>query len=65
MGLLESNQAHADSTVPGFVGWWLRYTDAERAEGIRRLERALRYCRGWAADLAPGLRRHIERLRRM
>jgi hypothetical protein len=64
MGLLESNQEHADSTVPGFVPWHERCTSAERIEGIKRLERALCFCRGRAADLAPHLREHIKRLQR-
>jgi hypothetical protein len=65
MGLLENNQQHADSMAQGFIPWWDRCTPEQLAEGIRRLERALLFCRGRAADLAPGLRRHIARLRRI
>ena len=65
MGLLEHNQAWADSGRPGFVPWWMRCTPVERQEGIRRLKRALLFCRGRAADLAPHLREHIKKLERI
>jgi hypothetical protein len=65
MSLLEQNQVYVDSHPVGFIPWWDRCTPEQLAEGIRRLEHALLFCRGRAADLAPGLRAHIERLRRM
>lgn len=65
MGLLESNQRYADAAPAWFVPWWERCTRAELVEGLQRLNRALRFCRGRAADLAPHLREHIARLERV
>jgi len=48
-----------DSVAPGFTPWWTRATFEELAAGIARLKRALRFCRGRAADLHPLLTEHI------
>jgi len=53
-----------DSTAPGFTPWWTRASLAELAAGIVRLKRALRFCKGRAADLRPLLEEHIRFLER-
>jgi hypothetical protein len=60
--MMDKNLRHNDSTVPGYVPWWERCTPEERQWQIARLKRALLFCRGLAADLAPHLREHIESL---
>jgi hypothetical protein len=60
--LLIRNLAHADSTVDGFTPWWTRCSPGELTYGIMRLKRALHFCCGSAAHLAPILTRHINRL---
>lgn len=51
-----------DATVPGFIPWWERASRVELERGLRRMRRALSFCRGRAADLRPILVRHIRRL---
>ena len=54
-----------DSQSEGFTPWWTRATPSELAAGIARLERALRFCRGRAADLHPHLSQHITFLKKV
>lgn len=49
-----------DSTSEGFTPWWTRCTEEEFDIQLRRLRRALRFCRGRAADLKPHLQAHID-----
>ena len=49
-----------DSQSPGFVPWWERIDDPEEFDRrLARLNRAVWFCKGRAADLKPHLLKHI------
>lgn len=51
-----------DSTVPHFLPWWDRCDQDYFRWQLARYRRALRFCRGSAADLRPLLLNFIRQL---
>jgi len=51
-----------DATLSDFTPWWERASLGEVDQQLARLRVARYYCRGRAADLAPILDTHIQRL---